>query len=1086
MTKKAGRLLMGAGWLLILVVSGAEPFSAAVYGAEWPLKKVKLEKKQEPAAPEFKSGISQRNLLKLSRPSPVSLPFARVSTAAADTLRILALRVEFQKETPDDPTTTGRGVFDRRTQQQYFAQEGHLVDPTPHDKKYFESHLEALDRFYEAVSNGKLKLASEVWPPVDSAAYQLPNLHNYYGSGGPYADSAIVVQISRFFQDAVRLADSVSPQIDFSIYQSIIIFHAGSSRQDDIFFNSPNDFFTGFLVLGGMDVFTVDTGRSLIQEGLILPESPSQDNRVVGLNASLAHEFGHQLGLVDLYNTRTLITQVGDFSMMDNNGADVAVELDFRPLGGQFVLASSLLPVYPDAWSRAFLGFVDSMVVTRGPINLSVLAAELQKNGTDVVKIPISEQEYFLIENRAVELDTFPPVLKVDSFTNVVLGPARRNASGSSEFTFEYDVLLPGSGLLIWHVDEAVALLDDDFDGFNNFESNTVNTNFQRRFLEVKEADGLVDFGGNYFTGAFGFSEDMYRAGNNNSFTSSSNPSSRSKFGGQTGISVTNIGPADTLMSLSVSSNYLLSGWPQFTGFFTMKQPPALGDLDGDGQEEVLTIAGPFILAWNQDGSRFIPGNLLAPKLALNGDTLNFPFAVFGFDTARISSPTAGFGTRLVGADVDGDGKREVFASSNYGAIWGFAPEDLDNDSLADVLPGFPVGLNADPITCLLIGKIDTFTAPAIFAGTSSMRTSNQSIGYLISTLNGTVLDSNLFNGSIVGAALDSSGNFFVTLAGNDTVFIQRGFRPVWADTILDSSGISEPVLTESDSGLLVAFTTREGNLYLYNGNGNRVSGFPVNLGTTGLIQPIWSTSALSGQPVILLAYDNQIFAYQTNGFLEPDFPKSIDRQRPLAGFIPFLANRTLSGGRMDLLAAAANGNLYFPRTDEREAAFYLGTGTETKSLPAVAKNGRIFARGASDGFLYGYSIAGFGFDSLAWRQAHHDFSGSNFLPKTAVSGTPASALVAEKSFYNYPNPVVGGKTYVRYRLTSPSEATLTVYDMAGNQIYQPKTVPAEVGNDNEVEVDCGGLASGVYLCRLEVNSAGKKEVVFCKMAVVK
>jgi hypothetical protein len=55
LTKKAGRLLMGAGWLLY--------FSAAVYGTEWPLKKVKLEKKHGVAASEFKSGISQQNLL---------------------------------------------------------------------------------------------------------------------------------------------------------------------------------------------------------------------------------------------------------------------------------------------------------------------------------------------------------------------------------------------------------------------------------------------------------------------------------------------------------------------------------------------------------------------------------------------------------------------------------------------------------------------------------------------------------------------------------------------------------------------------------------------------------------------------------------------------------------------------------------------------------------------------------------------------------------------------------------------------------------------------------------------------------------
>ncbi|HLG93346.1 MAG TPA: hypothetical protein VI546_00755, partial [candidate division Zixibacteria bacterium] len=556
---KTSRWLFGAGWFLLI--------SSSAWGGHWHVKKVKLEKREPVPAPEFKSAVSTKNLLQLSRPNPSALPFARSSTAAAvETLKILALRVEFQEEIPDDPTTTGSGAFDRRTQQDFLTQEGHLVDPAPHDKEYFKSHIQALDRFYQAVSNGRLKVTGEVWPPVDSEAYQLPVAHAYYGSSGPYADSAIVVQISRFFKDGVRLADSVSPEIDFSAYQALVIFHAGSSRQDDIFGNSPNDFFTGLLRLG--DSVLVDNDSSVITEGMILPESPSQDNRIVGLNASFAHEFGHQLGLVDLYNTETLITQVGDFSLMDNNGQDVAAELDFTPVGGRIVLASGLLPVYPDAWSRAFLGFLDTLVVTRGPINLSLLAGELQRKSTEAVKIPISEQEYFIIENRSVDFDSFPgSALKVDPVTGVVLGPARPDAD-SSVFTVEYDMLLPGSGILIWHIDEAVALeagcADDLGNLYSRFTCNTVNNNSARRFLELEEADGFVDFGGNYYTGAFGFAEDMFWAPNNTGFTPTSNPSTRSKFGGQTGISVTSIGSADTLMSFSISSDYLLPGWPQY------------------------------------------------------------------------------------------------------------------------------------------------------------------------------------------------------------------------------------------------------------------------------------------------------------------------------------------------------------------------------------------------------------------------------------------------------------------------------------------------------------------------------------------
>ncbi|MGH8004213.1 MAG: T9SS type A sorting domain-containing protein, partial [Limisphaerales bacterium] len=875
--------------------------------------------------------------------------------------------------------------------------------------------------------------------------------------------------------------DSVAPQIDFSASQSLVIFHAGSSRQDDIFGNSPNDFFTGLLRLG--DSVAVDGGGTLITEGMILSESPSQDNRIVGLNASFAHEFGHQLGLVDLYNTETLITQVGDFSLMDNNAADVAAELDFTPIGGRVVLASSLLSIYPDAWSRAFLGFADSMIVTRGPLNISLLAAELQSKGMDIVKIPISEQEYFLVENRSSDFDSFSgSALKVDPVTGVVLGPARPDAD-SSVFTAEYDILLPGSGLLIWHVDEAVALeagcADDLGQLYSRFACNTVNNNPARRFLELKEADGFVDFGGNYFTGTFGFTEDMFWAPNNMGFTPTSNPSTRSKFGGQTGILVTGIGPADTVMSFSVASDYLLPSWPQYAAPFSPKEAPILGDLDGDGVEEILAISGPFLLVWGQDGSKFIPNDFERNRLALNGDTLTFPFAVVGVDTNALSNPNAVFSFGPVGVNVVGNSQKEIFAGSTTGAVWGFASADANNDSLADILPRFPKYLRNGIITALLAEKIDTFSNPMIFAGTSSGK------GFLISGA-GALRDSIQFKGSVIGAALDSSGNLFVTSDRNDSVFIYKSIGSVagWPKAFAADS-ISAPVLAQGDSGLWAAFTVGDGKLYLLDGNGNTVSGFPVNLGTTELPQPIWSHSSVTGQPVIVLAYDNGIAAYQTNGVVVSDFPKNVDRQRQSNGAIPLLTNLSLRENGLDMLCTLPTGNLYFPKTLEREAAFVLGTGAGMDALPAVTKNGKIFTRDIS-GFIYGYSVPGFGFDSLAWRQARHDFAGSNFLPKVSVPDAGGEAVVAEKSFYNYPNPVLGGSTALRYRLTSPATVTLSIYDIAGNRIKESQSVPAEVGNDNEVQLDCSGFAAGVYLCRLEVNASGKKEVVFCKVAVVK
>jgi len=78
---------------------------------------------------------------------------------------------------------------------------------------------------------------------------------------------------------------------------------------------------------------------------------------------------------------------------------------------------------------------------------------------------------------------------------------------------------LPGSGILIFHIDESIAYLDYDYDGLNNFWTTTCRLTLCR-FLTLVEADGIIDFGGNYYTG-FGEKEDMFYRGNNRELTPS-------------------------------------------------------------------------------------------------------------------------------------------------------------------------------------------------------------------------------------------------------------------------------------------------------------------------------------------------------------------------------------------------------------------------------------------------------------------------------------------------------------------------------------------------------------------------------------
>ncbi|MGB2698286.1 MAG: hypothetical protein WBD28_10575, partial [Candidatus Zixiibacteriota bacterium] len=627
---------------------------------------------------QFKSGVSQRNLLNLKRKAPFSLPYLAKELTTPKTIKILAIRVQFKKEIPDDPTTTGEGQFDLRSYEQFYQEEEHIIDPAPHNRAYFEAHLEACSTYWSIASKDKLILKFDVYPKGDTA-YTLPYTISHYGSidSTPNPQFYPVEQLDSLFKHSFTLADTSSlDEIDFSGYDSYFLFHAGSDRQHDLgeigVDPTPSDLFTGFIMLGE----PVEVKDTLIWEGLIIPETASQDNKIAALNSIITHEFGHQLGLPDFYNTRNFFTQVGDFALMDNFAQNVGVELD-----SCYTMVTGVLPVYPCAWSKAFLGFAEPVQITNQQ-NIKLFASELEDDKIQLIKIPINSEEYFLIENRQIDLDGIDiPYLQADPQTGVVLGLAETGLSSERE----YDYLLPGSGILIFRVDEGVAYLDVDSDGVPNFWDNKLQWDKDRKFLTLVEADGIIDFGGNYYTG-FGDQEDMFYQGNQSEFTPYTYPSTRSSNKAFTHIWITDIDESDLEMSLNIKSDWYQSGWPQKIIPHQNIKSLTYADVENDGSIEIFGAADRFLYAWRSNGENLIPNPNYAFDVELNGDTTFYPLAFFDIlDTTLVGTPTLG--------DVDGDDTLEVISATVDGKVYCWEPVDLNNDSLADLKAGFPVDL---------------------------------------------------------------------------------------------------------------------------------------------------------------------------------------------------------------------------------------------------------------------------------------------------------------------------------------------------------------------------------------------------------
>ncbi|MCH8495416.1 MAG: hypothetical protein LAT57_07265, partial [Balneolales bacterium] len=82
------------------------------------------------------------------------------SELANGSVHIVAVMVEFQED--DNRFTSGNGKFNPS----FLDSDSITLDPLPHDRGYFEAHLEFAKNYYERVSGGRLQFSYEVLPEI--------------------------------------------------------------------------------------------------------------------------------------------------------------------------------------------------------------------------------------------------------------------------------------------------------------------------------------------------------------------------------------------------------------------------------------------------------------------------------------------------------------------------------------------------------------------------------------------------------------------------------------------------------------------------------------------------------------------------------------------------------------------------------------------------------------------------------------------------------------------------------------------------------------------------------------------------------
>lgn len=359
-----------------------------------------------------------------------------------------------------------------------------------HDQAHYEDMLNGTTgntfrTYYWEVSYGQFDIEFDIVGPFQSA-----HVMAYYGDNQPPGRDNANGSVSEMAKEAVQLAD---PTVDFSPYDvdgdgwidALFIIHASSGEEQsgyefDIWSHkSSTNYATGDGVNAGSYSTEPEDGK-------------------IGV---FAHEFGHQLGLPDLYDA----DYGGSGGQSDGIG-------DWGVMAGGSWNGGGNSPAHFCAWSKVELGWVEPQIVTS---DLSIFQIEVPPvwNNSVIYKIwahdPSQDTtEYFLVENR--------------------------QRSG-------FDSFLPGDGILIWHINE----------------SAPGNQNPDRLLVDLEEADGneeLITAGG-----PGGEAGDPWK-NTVTGFRNTTTPNSASYNGSDTYVWVWNISDIAPDGNMSIGFNEIYSG----------------------------------------------------------------------------------------------------------------------------------------------------------------------------------------------------------------------------------------------------------------------------------------------------------------------------------------------------------------------------------------------------------------------------------------------------------------------------------------------------------------------------------------------
>jgi immune inhibitor A len=238
--------------------------------------------------------------------------------------------------------------------------------------------------YYSEVSYNELIVAGNIteWIQLSNSTIQYGKNTGTAPEGIDDVDSDEVPDAWWLLRDVVSKTDDT---LNFAAYDIVMVVHSGG---DEARSGVDNDIWSAYYY--GLEIPTND--GVIITSGIVISEEDP-----LGI---FAHEFGHSLGLPDLYSY---------------SGPELVGNWDLMAMGSWLGSPQGSSPSHPTSWCKLQLGWIgnDSLLIGRS-IQGVVDRLELKGNNITAIKIPLTTDTYYLVEVRQKVLyDSYLPTVGV-------------------------------------------------------------------------------------------------------------------------------------------------------------------------------------------------------------------------------------------------------------------------------------------------------------------------------------------------------------------------------------------------------------------------------------------------------------------------------------------------------------------------------------------------------------------------------------------------------------------------------------------------------------------------------------------------